>query len=201
MIYRVLFVILMGCSSFLFADGLKNSLSSMLDETPSSGLVNLNQPAPVKKVHKKRLKKHKSRATVATINRHKIIKREVDKYLKTRTGGKIKNYDLLPLVQRKKLIEEMAIPILVKARAKKRLSLMEKKAVYSRAWVEKKSQKIKIKNTELKKFYSALKEQAKQANQLKKLPSFSALKERLKGQLIEKKLIGKLMENVKIKVF
>jgi len=67
--------------------------------------------------------------------------------------------------------------------------------------MQKKAQKIKVKNSELKKFYSALKLQATQAKQLDKLPSFSLLKDRLKSQLIEKKLVEKLMENVKIKVF
>ena len=195
--YKILFVVLISFSSVLFADGLKNSLTNMLSEEPSNSSISLHKPIS----HKKKLKKHSSRSVVAVVNRHKIIKKEADKHLKKRTQGQIKNYDLLPLAQRKKLIEEMAVPILVKAKAKKQLSLLEKKAVYSRAWMQKKAQKIKVKNSELKKFYSALKLQATQAKQLDKLPSFSLLKDRLKSQLIEKKLVEKLMENVKIKVF
>ena len=194
---KTLFIFIVGCSTLLFADGLKNSLSNMLNEEESNPLVNFDQRTPVQK----KLKKHRSKSVVATVNKHKILKREADKHLKARTQGQISNYDLLPLAQRKKLIEEMSIPLLAKDRAKKELSLVEKKAIYSQLWMQKKVQKIKITEKEIVDFYAILKEEAKKRNQLDKLPLFTAIKDRLKMQLIEKKIVEKIMENVKIKIF
>lgn len=195
--YKRIFIAILGSTLFLFSDGLSSSLNSMLDEEPSD-ILSLEQTIKPKTP---KLKKHSKKATVATVNGHKIRKREADKHLSTRTGGKLKDYDGLPLEQRKKLIEEMAIPMLAKKKAKKSLSLMDKKAIYGRIWIQKKSRSIKISKKELEAFYTLLKAQAKQENKLEQLADFSVLKERLRTQLVEKKIIDELMENVKIKVY
>ena len=79
------FFIFLGLSltcmvSPLSADALKNSLTNMLNEKETSsmvdlGSINLNgKPKPVQQV----IKSRSSKAVIATVNGHKIIKKEAD---------------------------------------------------------------------------------------------------------------------------
>lgn len=189
-------------STPIYADALKNSLSNMLNEKETSsmvdlGSINLNgKPKPVQKVGKTR----SSTSVIAIVNGHKLIKKDADEYLKQRTQGKITNSDKLPPEQRQRLIQELSLPIVVLDAARKELSAEEKQAVYNRMWMKKEASKITITDEQALAAYNQLKQQSEEHNNTAPIPEFETIKDRLKLQMIEKTMIGKLMENVEIKV-
>lgn len=201
------FLILTGLSAAVllgpaYADGLTNSLNNMLNEKETSSMVdlgniNLNgKPKPVQKIGKKRSPK----TVIATVNGHKIIKKEADDYLKQRTQGKITNSDSIPPAQRQKLVQELSLPILALDAAQKELSAEEKQMVYSRVWMQKEASKITITDEQALTVYDQLKKQSEENNSTAAIPPFDSIKGKLKSQMIQKSLIGKLMKNVEIKV-
>lgn len=202
------YLVVLGVSFGLFvnsasADALKNSLTNMLNEKDtSSSMVNLNniglngKPGPVEKVRKTR----SAKAIVATINGHKILKKEADAHLKKRTQGKMSNFDHLPKKQRLRLIQEMALPVVALDSAQKELSGEEKEAVYTRLWMQKEALKMKITDEQVKEVYDQLKHQAQENNSTKNIPTFESIKDKMKIQMIEKQIVGNLMKNVEIKV-
>jgi hypothetical protein len=185
--------------SSVSADALKNSLNSMLkekDTTPS--MVSLDnvmnaKPKPVKK-------SRSSKAVVATVNGHKIRKKEADAYLKKVTGGKVSDFDALPKKQRMRLIKELALPLLVAQQAKRELSSQEQEMVLSRMWMRKEAMKIKVTDDEAQKAYEQMKQKAVENNASDKIPEFEKVKNNIKGKLIENKILGTLMKDVRIKV-
>ena len=128
------YFILLGITVGLFqgtasADALKNSLTTMLNEKEDTssmvnlGGINLNNPqAPAQKT----IKTRPDSTVIATVNTHKIIKKDADAYLKQRTQGKVTDFDFLPPEQRGKLVKELSLPLLVIDTAKKELSEEEK---------------------------------------------------------------------------
>jgi hypothetical protein len=161
------------------------------------GSINLNgKPKPAPKVVKNR----PGKTVIATVNGHKIIKKEADEYLKQRTQGKITNFDSIPPEQKQKLIQELSLPILALDAAKKELSAQEKQSVYNRIWMQKEASKITITDEQALAVYEQLKKQSEENNSTAAIPPFESIKDRLKSQMIEKSMIGKLMENVEIKV-
>ena len=96
------------------ADALKNSLTNMLNEKETSSMVNLSgisldgKPKVIPELQKSR----SANAVVATVNRHKILKKEADEHLKKRTQGKVSDFDRLPEEQRLRIIQELSLPIL-----------------------------------------------------------------------------------------
>ena len=189
-------------ASSVSADGLTNNLNNMLnkkDTTPMVDLSNLNvnaKPKPVQSAVKTR----SSKAVVATVNGHKIIKKEADAYLKKRTQGKVKNFDLLPKKQRIRLLQEMSISTLASDAAKKGLSQEEKLAISTRVWMQKKALETKVSDDQVKELYDQMEQRAKDANSTKPIPSFNSIKDRMKMQIVEKEIIGKLMKGVELKV-
>lgn len=200
LIFTGLFVTLL--LSPIYADGLTNSLNNMLNEQETSsmvdlGSINLNgKPKPVKKVVKNR----PGKTVIATVNGHKITKKEADDHLKRRTQGQITNSDSIPPKQRKQLIQELSLPILALDAAQKELSAKEKESVYNRVWMQKEASKITITDEQALVVYDQLKKQSEENNSTAAIPPFDSIKDRLKSQMIEKSMIGKLMENVEIKV-
>jgi len=180
------------------ADDLKNSLTNILNTNETSGMVdlgNINLDAkPVKK------KGRSDKTVIATVNGQKIIKSEADNYLKQRTQGKVTDFDALPPEQRQRLIQELALPVIVLDAAKKELSEEEKQAVYTRAWMQKEALKINITDEQALTLYDQLKQQAKDNNATGNIPPFENIKDKLKIQMIEKTLIGRLTKDAKITV-
>jgi len=180
------------------ADDLKNSLTNMLNTKETSGMVdlgNINLNAkPVKK------KVRSSKTVIATVNGHKIIKKEADNYLKQRTQGKVSNFDRLPPEQRSRLIQELALPVIVLDSAQKELSEEEKQAIYTRTWMQKEARKINVTDEQALTVYNQLKQQAQDNNATQNIPPFENIKDRLKIQIIEKTLVEKLIKDVKIEV-
>jgi hypothetical protein len=198
-------VTLLGLSSALVlssasADELKNSLTNMLNKPDSSGMVDLSSISLNGKAKPVKQKSRSSKAVIATVNGQKIIKKDADTYLKQRTQGKVTDFDRLPPEQRSRLIQELALPLIVAEAAKKELSDEEKQAVYTRAWTQKEALKIKISDDQAIELYNQLKKQSEENNASQNIPPFEAIKERLKIQILEKTLIERVMKNAEIKV-
>ena len=170
------------------------------DTSPSMvNLSNLNingKAKPVQNVPKTR----SSKAVVATVNGHEILKKEADDHLKKRTQGKMSNFDHLPKKQRLRLIQEMALPVLALDSAQKELSVDEKEAVYSRLWMQKEVSKIKITDEQVKKIYDQLKQRSEENNDTANIPAFESVKDKMKLQMKDKQMVGSLMKDVEIKV-
>jgi hypothetical protein len=180
------------------ADDLKNSLTNMLNTKETSGMVDLGNINLDAKPVKKKVRSDKT--VIATVNGHKIIKKEADNYLKQRTQGKITNFDHLPPNQRPRLIQELALPLIVSDAAQKELSEEEKQAVYTRAWMQKEARKIKITDEQALAVYNQLKKESQENNATGNIPPFETIKDKLKLQMIEKTLIGRLMKDAKMTV-
>ena len=175
----------------------------MLNEKDTSpSMVNLSnldingKPKPVQKMRKTR----SSKAVVATVNGHKVLKKEADAHLKKRTQGKISNFDHLPKKQRLRIIEEMSLPILALNSAKKELSSKEKENIFSRIWMQKEASKIKITDEQVKEVYDQLKQRSEENGETNKIPAFESIKDKMKLQMIDKQMVSNLMKNVEIKV-
>ena len=180
------------------ADDLKNSLTNMLNTKETSGMVDLgtiNLDAKPKQP-----KTRSSKAVIATVNGHKIIKKEADSYLKQRTQGKITDFDDLPPEQRSRLIQELVLPVMVLDAAEKELSEEEKQAVYTRTWMQKEARKINVTDEDALTVYNQLKQQAEENNATQNIPPFDSIKDKLKIQIIEKTLIDGLIKDAKIEV-
>ena len=202
---KILVILSVSCGLFVssaFADGLTNNLNNMLNKketTPMVDLSNLNvnaKPKPVPSAVKTR----SSKAVVATVNDHKIIKKDADAYLKKRTQGKVKNFDLLPKKQRIRLLQEMSISTLVSDAAEKELTQEEKSAISTRVWMQKEALETKVSDEQTKEIYDQMEQRAKDANSTEPIPSFDSIKDRMKMQIVEKEIIGKLMKGVELKV-
>ena len=184
------------------ADALKNSLTNMLNEKETSSMVNLSgisldgKPKVIPELQKSR----SANAVVATVNGHKILKKEADEHLKKRTQGKVSDFDRLPEEQRLRIIQELSLPILALDSAQKELSVQEKESIYQRMWMQQEALKIKITDEQIQTVYNQLKQRSEENNNTEKIPSFESIKDRLKAQMIEKKIIAKLMKDVEIKV-
>jgi len=186
-------------ASPLSADALKNSLSRMVhkkDTTPAMvDLSRLDQPMA------EPVKSRPAHAVIATVNGHKIRKKQADDYLKSRTKGKITNFDTLPKEQRIRLIKELSLPVLIASKAKKELSEQEKEAVFVSAWMHKQASKVTVTDAEVEAFYDQLKQKMMAHNTGNNIiPPFDSIKNKMKSQMIEKKIMDKLMQNVKIEV-
>ena len=148
------------------------------------------------------MKKNRSANTViATVNGTNVLKKEADSYLSQRTQGKVTDFDTLPADQRSRLVHELSLPMLALDAAKNGLSDKEKEAVYTRIWMQKEARKVKISDDDALGLYNQLKKEAEDANATDPIPPFEKIKGRLKAQMVEKTVIGKLMKDVEIKVY
>jgi len=187
-------------TGIISADPLKDSLSKMIHEKEEMpGMVDLSgldRPS-VSKVHKAR----PSNTIVAIVNGHKIRKKRADNYLKERTQGRVVDFDMLPKAQRKRLIKELALPMLIADRAKKELSAEEKEAIYVSTWMRKQASKVSVSDEEVYALYTQLKQQATERNSGNRMiPPFESIKNKMKSQILEKKIMSGLMKDAKIEV-
>lgn len=184
------------------ADALKNSLINMLNEKETSSMVNLSgisvdgKPKGMPELQKTRSPK----AVVATVNGHKVFKKEADAHIEERTQGKITDFDRLPEEQRLRIIEELSLPILALDSAEKEISTEDKANLYTSIWMRKEAVKIKIADEQIQAVYDQLKQRAEASNNAAGIPAFDSIKDKLRSQMIEKKIIDNLMKNVKIQV-
>ena len=182
------------------ADALKNSLTHIMHTKKSPSLVdlgNINLNAKPKPIQKR---KRSSNTVIAVVNGHKIIKKDADSYISLRTRGHIKDFDLLPKKQRIRLVKELSVPLLAADIAQKELTPLEKQTALTRMLVQKEAQKITIKDEEAKRIYEQMTQQKLPNHATQKVPPFEQVKERLKAQMIEKRVMAQLMKDVKIEV-
>ncbi len=201
-------LLVLGCvsvgllSTSLSADALKNSLTNIMKTDDATQMVDLSnislnaKPRPVKKVRKNR----PGSTVIGTVNKHKILKKDADAYLKQRTHGKITNSDSIPPKQRKVLIQELALPILALDAAKKELTPLEKETVFNRTWMQKEAAKTQITDDDVRVIYDKLKQESSDHNDTRPIPPFDAIKNRLKMQMVEKKIMTEIMKDAKITV-
>lgn len=191
------------CSGQASADGLKNSLSSMMNKKDTaSGMVDLSTLSVNGKARpiQPQVKTRSSKAVVATVNGHKIIKKDADAYIAKRTNGQIKNFDVLPSKQRIRLIQEMSVSTVAESKAKKELTEQEKVGVLTRVWMQKQAKKVNITDAQVKEVYDKMKERALESKSTKPIPEFAAIKNNMKMQMTEKAIVAPLMKDVKITV-
>lgn len=185
--------------SSLSADHLKDRLANMIHETDTTpGMVDLNlldQPMG------RSVKSRPANAIVATVNGHNIRKKQADAYIKSRTKGKITYFDTLPKEQQLRLVKELSLPILIAAKAKKELSEKEKEGIYVAAWMRKQAAKVTVTDAEVQALYGQLKQKATERNATNNIiPPFDSIKNKMKSQMVEKKIMDGLMKDIKIEV-
>jgi hypothetical protein len=124
---------------------------------------------------------------------------EADKALDVLTKGK-KTWDTLEAPAKKQLIQMMAPSKIVAAKAKKSLTKKEKSDALSGFWMQKKMSETKITDKEAQKAYNKMKKMAKKSKSKRKIPTFEAVKNDIKMQLAQEKVVAGLMKNAKIKL-
>jgi hypothetical protein len=137
--------------------------------------------------------------TAGTVNGMIITVDEANKALNAVTKGKM-TWDQLPDDGKKQLIQMMAPAKLVAAKSKLDLSKKEKEAALASFWMQKNISKTKVTDKEAKTAYTKMKKAAKKAKSKQKIPAFDTVKNQIKMQLAQEKVVGKLMKSAKIKV-
>ena len=138
-------------------------------------------------------------ATAATVNGMEISVEEANEALKVLTKGE-KTWDKLPEEGKMQLVQMMAPAKLVAAESKKSLTKDEKEAALAGFWMQKSMSQTQVSDEEAKEAYEKMKKKAKEANSKEPIPEFDTVKNSIKMQLAQGKVVGKLMKNAKIEV-
>jgi len=133
------------------------------------------------------------------VNGMPITVDEANNALSILTKGK-KTWSTLPAEGKKQLIQMMAPSKLVAVVADKNLTKKEKESALSGFWMQKNISTIKITDKEAKSVYDKMQSEAKKAKSKQKIPSFEVVKNNIKMQLAQEKVISKLMKKAKIKI-
>jgi hypothetical protein len=138
-----------------------------------------------------------SAATAGTVNGMEITVEEANKALNQLTKGKM-TWEKLPEDGKKQLIDMMAPSKLVAAEAKKSLTEKEKEAALAGFWMQKKISTTPITDKEAQEAYDKMKKMAQESKNGQKIPEFDAVKNSIKMQLSQEKVVAELMKNAKI---
>jgi hypothetical protein len=134
-----------------------------------------------------------------SVNGIKITVKEADKALEVLTKGQ-KTWKTLPPKDKKQLIQLMAPSKLVAAKAKKSLTKEEKEAAYTGFWMQKKMASVKISDNDAKLIYKKMVKASSNSKNKQKIPPFESVKNNIKMQLAQEKVVANLMKNAKIKI-
>ena len=134
-----------------------------------------------------------------SVNGIKITVEEADKALEVLTKGQ-KTWKTLPAKDKKQLIQLMAPSKLVAAKAKKSLTKEEKEAAFTSFWMQKKMVSVKISDNDAKLIYKKMVKASSSSKNKQKIPSFESVKNNIKMQLAQEKVVANLMKNAKIKI-
>lgn len=137
--------------------------------------------------------------TAGTVNGMVITVEEANAALNTLTKGQ-KTWENLPEDGKKQLIEMMAPAKLVAVEAKKSLTEKEKEAALASFWMQKKISTTQVTDTEAQAAYDKMKKMAQEAKSKQKIPEFDQVKNSIKMQLAQEKVVAELMKNAKIKM-
>lgn len=137
--------------------------------------------------------------TAATVNGIVITIEDANKALELLTKGQ-KTWTALEAAEKNDLIQMLAPAKLVAAKSKEALTKKEKEAALAGFWMQKSMSETKVTDEEAKKTYENMKKEAKKAKTKQKIPSFEEVKNNIKMQIAQAKVVGKLMKSAKIKV-
>lgn len=138
-------------------------------------------------------------ATAGSVNGMTITVEEANTALNTLTQGKM-TWDKLPAEGKKQLIEMMAPAKLVAAESKKSLTEKEKEAALAGFWMQKKMAATEVTDKEAEDAYNKMKKAAKEAKSTQEIPALEVVKNSIKMQLAQEKVVSELMKNAKINV-
>ena len=133
---------------------------------------------------------------IATVNGYPITEKQANQLLKVLTKGKVKYAQLNPK-DKKQIVQRLAVDTLVIKTAYKSLSKKERDYVIANAWMLKKTRGIKVSDAEAKKAYNKNKALFKKNG---KVVPFKKVKNLIKIQLKQKKVVDRLMKHAKIKM-
>ena len=133
------------------------------------------------------------------VNGMTITVEEANAALNTLTKGKM-TWEKLPDDGKKQLIEMMAPAKLVAAESKKSLTDKEKEAALAGFWMQKKMAKTEVTDKEAEDAYNKMKKAANEAKSTQEIPPLKAVKNSIKMQLAQEKVVAELMKNAKISV-
>ncbi len=133
---------------------------------------------------------------IGSVNGYSITEKEANNLLKVLTHGKVKYSQLKPK-DKKEIVKRLAVDKLVIKTAYRSLSKKERDFVIANAWMAKKIRGVKVTNSEAKKAYNANKQLFKKNG---KIVPFSKVKNLIKMQLKQKKVVDRMMKKAKIVV-
>ncbi len=143
---------------------------------------------------------HAVAATAAgTVNGITITVEEANSALNKITNGQ-KTWEKLTADEKKQLIQMMAPAKLVAAESKKSLTDKEREAALAGYWMQKKMATTEVTDKEAQDAYDKMKKAAEDAKSTQKIPPFDAVKNNIKMQLAQEKVVGQLMKNANIKI-
>ena len=131
---------------------------------------------------------------IGSVNGYAITEKEANNLLKVLTHGKVKYSQLKPKDKRE-IVKRLAVDKLVIKTAYRSLSKKERDFVIANAWMAKKIRGVKVTNSEAKKAYNANKQLFKKNG---KIVPFSKVKNLIKMQLKQKKVVDRMMKRAKI---
>jgi len=131
---------------------------------------------------------------IGTVNGYAITEKEANQLLKVLTKGKVK-YSMLKPKDKREIVKRLAVDKLVVKTAYKSLSKKERDFIIANAWMAKKIRGVKVSNAEALKAYNANKQLFKRKG---KIVPFSRVKNLIKMQLKQKKVVDRMMKRAKI---
>jgi len=138
-------------------------------------------------------------ATAGSVNGIEISVKEANEALNMLTKGQ-KTWESLPADGKTQLIQMMAPAKLVAAASKKGLTDKEKEAALAGFWMQKSMAETTVTDAEAQASYDKMVEAAKQAKSTQQIPPFDAVKNNIKAQMAQEKVVAKLMKSAQIKV-
>jgi len=137
-----------------------------------------------------------SAKVIATVNGYSITEKEANNLLKVLTKGKVKYSQLKPK-DKEEIVKRLAVDKLVVKTAYRQLSKKERDFAVANFWMAKKTRGVKVTTAEAKKAYNKNKALFKRNG---KIVPFNKVKNLIKMQLKQKKVIDRLMKKAKIKL-
>jgi len=137
-----------------------------------------------------------SAKVIGTVNGYPITEKEANNLLKVLTHGKVKYSQLSPK-DKAQIVKRLAVDKLVIKTAYRSLSKKERDFIIANAWMAKKIRGIKVSDAEARRAYNKNKALFKKNG---KLVPFSKVKNLIKLQLKQKKVVDRLMKRAKIVV-
>ena len=133
---------------------------------------------------------------IGSVNGYSITEKEANNLLKVLTHGKVKYSQLKPKDKRE-IVKRLAVDKLVIKTAYRNLSKKERDFVIANAWMAKKIRGVKVTNSEAKRAYNKNKQLFKKNG---KVVPYSKVKNLIKMQLKQKKVVDRMMKKAKIVV-